>query len=84
MLGWEAATAEESLRADSPRAISSGSVLGTLSLLLYHLEVEVSPVIAPFVPSSPTLFHKESRLVPPTLQGELAGGSLRVSSLGHH
>lgn len=25
--GWEAATAEGSLRADSPRAISSGSVL---------------------------------------------------------
>lgn len=39
--GWEAATAEESLSTDSPRAVSSGSVFGTPSLLLYHLEVEV-------------------------------------------
>lgn len=61
--GWEAATAEKSLRADSPRAISSGSVLGTRSLLLYHLGVNVCPAMAPFFPSSLTLFHKESRLV---------------------
>lgn len=86
VLGWEAVTAEESLEADSPspRAISSGFVPGTLSLLLYHLGADKYPVMALFVLSSSTLDHKGHGLLSPTLQGELVGGSLRVSNLSHH